>query len=108
MARSKYGNRRVEFDGITFELGGGGEPLPFPRQSQQDGDISDLCVHPSYELAPGFKWRDEGGRQHKEQPIRFEPDFTYHEDGRLIAEDVTGRPYCRFQAKTEVVSCEVS
>ena len=53
---------------------------------QESGDISDLQVHPTFELFPAFT--DRTGKQ--QRAIIYEADFSYIQDGVLIVEDVKG------------------
>ena len=83
----KYGNKRVTDiqSGYTFD-----SQAEFFRYRElylleRSGQISDLRVHPRYEIIPGFK---HNGKKHR--PTYYEPDFVYVEGGRTIAEDIKG------------------
>jgi len=54
---------------------------------QQAGEIEDLKHHVHFDLLPA---QDVNGR--KERPVRYEADFTYMKDGKLVVEDVKSGP----------------
>ncbi len=53
---------------------------------QRSGQIRELQVHPSYTVLPAF--RDRRGQRH--QPVAYEADFAYLEEGEQVVEDVKG------------------
>lgn len=86
---SKYGAKRVQADGHWFD-----SQLEYRRYQQLSllaavGAISNLRVHPVYELAPkqviGF-----GKERRILRAIRHELDFQYVEDGVTVVEDTKG------------------
>lgn len=86
---SKYGAKKVRADGHVFD-----SQLEYRRYQQLcllvvAGAISDLRVHPVYELAPkqvlGF-----GKERRVLNAIRHELDFQYVEDGVTVVEDTKG------------------
>lgn len=86
--RSKYGNRRVEYQGLTFD-----SVREFRRYQglevlQAKGEISQLRCQVSFELAPGVVIN---GR--RRPPLRYVADFVYLERGstRETIEDVKGK-----------------
>lgn len=80
---SKYGNRKIDADGYTFDSLAEHRRYQELKLLQAAGEISDLAVHPVYELQPKFR-RD--GKT--ERAITIVPDFCYTEDGRTVVEDV--------------------
>ena len=84
--RSKFNNQPVDFDGYHFDSG-----FEYDRYRELlllriAHDISDLKVHPRFELQPGF--RKDGIYI---RPIFYEADFQYQDaDGAVIVEDVKG------------------
>ncbi|MGM3410625.1 DUF1064 domain-containing protein [Ralstonia holmesii] len=86
--RSKYGNRRVEYKGMTFD-----SVREFRRYQglevlQARGDISQLRCQVSFEIAPGVVIN---GR--RRPPLRYVADFVYLESGaaKETIEDVKGK-----------------
>ena len=83
---SKYGNRRIDADGHTFDSRAEYAYYLYLRALEQQGDITDLRVHPRYEVVPAFV---HGGR--KVRAVTYTPDFTYRDDaGQLVVVDVKG------------------
>ncbi len=86
MARSKYGNRKVDIDGYTFaseaEARRYGQLCLFVRA----GEIRALKVHPKYLLQEAFT--DAGGKRWS--AINYVADFEYYENGQIVVEDVKG------------------
>ena len=85
--RRKYGNRRVEYQGLTFD-----SVREFRRYQglevlEARGEISQLRCQVSFELAPGVVIN---GR--RRPPLRYVADFVYLERGasRETIEDVKG------------------
>ena len=86
-AASKYHNRKVTLDGLSFdsvaEAGRYGEL----RLRWLAGEIINLEVHPRLLLVPAFVRVVEGTR-HTSRPRYYVADFSYREGGRIIIEDV--------------------
>lgn len=86
--RSKYGNEKVTFDGMTFD-----SEAEFRRWRElclmaQAGEIGDLQRQVRYELVPAQ--RDEDGNV-LERACFYVADFVYTDaDGRTVVEDVKG------------------
>ena len=85
--RSKYGNRKVEYAGYTFD-----SQAEYRRYQQlllleRAGEIRNLEVHPSYLLQPAFKAQ---GRA--ERAIEYRADFEYFDvaDEVVVVEEVKG------------------
>ena len=85
-AGGKYNNSKVEVDGYTFDSMAEYRRYVELKMLAQAGTITELVVHPSYELQPAFRTAD--GK--RERAICYEGDFEYVENGRLIVEDVKG------------------
>jgi hypothetical protein len=87
--RRKYGNVKVEVDGIkhdsTKEAGRWGEL----RQLERAGAIHDLKRQVSFVLAPAVRL---AGEVKKKPAIRYFADFTYMRDGQLVVEDAKSKP----------------
>jgi hypothetical protein len=83
---NKYHSKLVEFDGYKFdslaELG----RYQNLRTMENNGDISNLVVHPRFILQEPFTYNHV-----RERAIAYEADFSYYEkDGKKIVEDVKG------------------
>ena len=85
MAYSKYGNRKVEYDGYTFD-----SQAEYRRYQQlvllfRAGEIRNLRVHPSYLLQPAFKAQGKS-----ERAIEYKADFEYFDvaDRVQVVEEV--------------------
>lgn len=83
---SKYGNKRVEYDGHTFDSIAEMEYYKVLKLQEAASEISDLELQPRFELRPAF--RDATGRRHA--PMFYVADFGFKERGRLVAVDIKG------------------
>lgn len=95
---SKYGNRRVEYDGRTFHSVAEMEHYKTLKLQEAAGEISDLECQPRYELLPWF--RDRDGTAH--QPIFYVADFGFTEQSRSVAVDVKGMETELFKLKSKL------
>jgi hypothetical protein len=86
--RNKYNAQRTEFDGHKFDSKVEMERYLELRYSKLPrGEVSDLKVHPKFELQPAFK--DKEGKRHR--AITYTADFSYlNKGGNRIVEDVKG------------------
>ncbi|MEC9268509.1 MAG: DUF1064 domain-containing protein [Pseudomonadota bacterium] len=75
--RSKYGNKKTEIDGITFDSAKEARRYSELRLLERAGEISDLECHPVYPIEINGK-----------RICKVVPDFGYLEDGRRVVEDV--------------------
>jgi hypothetical protein len=83
--RGKYHAQKVTDNGITFDSKAEYRRYLELKMLEQAGVISNLVVHPVYELQPAFR---RGGE--KIRPITYEGDFEYYEGDKQIVEDVKG------------------
>jgi hypothetical protein len=90
--RNKYGAKRVEYDGIWFDSQAECNHYCVLKLRQKQGEISNLEVHPKYELSINGRpilIRSEAypnGRK-----ALFRPDFRYTQEGRgVVVEDYKG------------------
>ncbi len=91
---SKYRNVPVEAYGIRFDSKAELRRYEQLRMLQLSGAITDLTVHPRYELLPA---RTIDGK--RERAVRYEGDFSYTEGGRIVCEDVKGYETAVFRLK---------
>lgn len=96
LKRSKYGNKKVEFDGINFDSIREKQRYIVLKDAVSKGLISDLQVHIKYELIPSIteeyvehlKTKDRIKTRTLQLPITYTCDFQYMKDGELVVEDV--------------------
>ena len=85
---SKYRAKPATLDGIRFDSKA--EMRRYQQLSliEKAGEISDLKIHPRFELQPAFV--DRNGN--KQRAIVYEADFSYFDKalGHTIIEDVKG------------------
>ena len=80
--RSKYGNRKVTYYGMTFDSKHEGERYLFLRSEQLAGRISDLRCQVPFEVIP---------KTGKERATKYIADFVYKDaDGNTVVEDAKG------------------
>lgn len=83
--RNKHNAQRVEVDGVSFASKAEGARYIHLKTLERKGSITDLVLHPVYELAPAVVL---DGR--KKPALRYAADFEYRVDGELVVEDVKG------------------
>lgn len=81
MTASKYGNKRVDLDGYTFDSKREAARYQELCLMQKAGLISALDVHPQYPLVVGGM-----------KIGKYTGDFSYQENGKLVLEDVKSAP----------------
>lgn len=94
--RSKYGNKKVEFDGFNFDSIREKQRYIVLKDAVKKGLISDLQLHVKYELIPSIteeyvehlKTKDKVKTRTLQLPITYTCDFQYIKDGELVVEDV--------------------
>lgn len=84
--RSKYGNRKVVIDGLTFDSEKEGQRWRELRLLERAGAISALRRQVKYELIPSQRVNGKVA----ERAASYVADFVYMEDGQTIVEDVKG------------------
>lgn len=96
--QSKYGNKKIDADGYTFDSLAEHERYKELCLLENAGAISDLRVHPRYELQKPFT--DYEGKRHAS--IYYEADFSYTQDGARIVEDTKGVETPTFKIKRKM------
>lgn len=86
ISRSKYGNRKVTVDGLTFDSAKEARRWKELCLLERAGAISDLQWQVKYELLPSQR---VGGKV-VERPVIYIADFAYTEDGQTVVEDAKG------------------
>lgn len=84
--RNKYGNKRTELDGITFDSKREASRYADLILMLKAGAIKDLELQKAFVLQEGF--RDKDGKW--QRPITYRADFVYTdaETGEQVIEDV--------------------
>lgn len=97
---SKYHNRKTVIDDIEFDSLAEGRRYEELKLLLVAGEISDLAVHPRYEIIPAFTDRD--GKKHRAR--YYEADFHYQdcETGDWVTEDVKGFQTEAFKLKRDL------
>ncbi len=84
--KSKYGNRKTEVDGITFDSKREAKRYGELRLLEQAGLIRGLSLQPKFTLVP--PQRNADGKA--ERAVQYVGDFLYFEGERAIVEDAKG------------------
>lgn len=96
----KYGNKKVEIDGIEFDSKKEAQRYWELKLLQRAGQISDLQLQKEFELIPaqyetyprygktGKRLQD--GKRCIEKSCTYKADFAYMKDGQLVVEDTKG------------------
>lgn len=82
----KYGNRKIEKDGMVFDSLKEYYRYLDLSLLQKAGEISDLRTQVKFELLPSQ--RKDG--KVVERAVHYIADFTYIENGKLVVEDTKG------------------
>lgn len=82
----KYGNKKVDIDGIQFDSKKEAHRYCELKQMEREGMISDLQLQKEYELIP--TQRIDG--KVVERACKYKADFAYTKDGQQVVEDVKG------------------
>lgn len=85
MTHHKYGARRTEVDGHTFDSRAEANRYCELSLLAQTGAISGLALQPSFQLLPSYKRDGKTVRG-----ITYTADFSYVEGDRTVIEDVKG------------------
>ncbi len=79
--KNKYGNKKVEVDGILFDSKKEAARYGELKLLEKAGRIEDLKLQVPFELIPS---------QPDEKGVKYIADFVYLEDGRTVVEDTKG------------------
>lgn len=96
VSKSKYGNSKVSIDGISFDSKREGNVYLRLKELQSRGCISDLRIHPRWELQPKLtetyvkhlKTKDKECERTVLLPITYEADFAFYHNGKYVVLDV--------------------
>lgn len=90
MGRSRYSNKKTTLFNIIFDSQGEAERYARLRERAESGEITGLCVQPTFELQPKFKRGKKTIRA-----ITYTADFEYVENGVRVVEDYKGKAKAR-------------
>lgn len=82
---NKYHAVKTVIDGFTFDSKAEAQYYIALRVMNNAGEITDLQVHPRYELLHAFTHNGK-----KIAGIYYEADFSYTQDGKQVVVDVKG------------------
>lgn len=97
--KSKYGNRKVTIDGITFDSTKEANRWRVLKDMQDRGKISSLERQPRFNLCAGGRpVRYGSGRQ-----AYYKADFAYWDGEKRVVEDVKGFKTKEYKLKKAIV-----
>ena len=82
---NKYRAVKANIDGFTFDSKAEAQYYIALRWQAENGEISNLQVHPRYELLHAFVHNGK-----RIAGIYYEADFSYTQDGKQVVVDVKG------------------
>ena len=98
--KHKYGNKKVEIDGIEFDSKKEARRYCALQLMQQAGEIEGLELQKEFELIPAqYEYFERYGKTGKrlqdgkrciEKSCVYKADFAYIKDGQQVVEDVKG------------------
>lgn len=98
MTKSKYNNRKVEFEGIQFDSAMELKYYKYLLQLQAEGVVSEILMQKTYIIFDGYT---KDGR--KVLPIKYIADFEVHyADGTIEVVDVKGMETKDFKIKKKL------
>ena len=88
---SKYSNKKVIIDGITFDSRKEGNVYQELKLLKQAGEIKDFTRQQSFELIPSQYEIINGKKKCVEKPVQYKADFVVeHLDGEKSVVDAKG------------------
>lgn len=96
MIKRKYHNRKVEYEGITFDSTKERNRYVILRKAESDGIIHDLKLQPEFPLLPNqyedvirqLKTKSKTVKKIVERAVNYRADFSYMIGKTLVVEDV--------------------
>jgi len=100
---NKYGAKKTEVNGITFDSKAEARRYAQLIVMQQAGRITGLVLQVPFELAPAIKFP---GEKRKKPALKYIADFVYSDmaDGQIVVEDVKGVVTSLFRAKQHLMA----
>lgn len=99
--RNKYGNRKVIVDGIRFDSRKEARYYIFLKESEKNGEISNLRLQVPYEIVPAIyeeqvvhlKTRDKVVEKCVQKAVHYVADFVYYDASTGREEVVDAKGY---------------
>ena len=82
---NKYGNKKVQFDGLTFDSRKEARRYAELKLLLRAGKITDLELQKEFILIPKLTVKGK-----TERAVKYKADFVYKENGEMVVEDVKG------------------
>lgn len=109
--KSKYHNKKVEYDGITFDSKKEKNRYVVLKLLQQSGEISDLKLQVPFELIPAVHETIEVQLKTKvkyvekcvQRAVHYIADFVYIKDGQKVVEDTKGFRTKEYELKKKMM-----
>ena len=109
--RSKYGNKKVKYEGLKFDSEKERDRYIFLKEQEKLGNIQDLQLQVKYELIPAIKeeyvehlkTKDKVKTRTIQLAITYTCDFQYYKNGELVTEDVKASPKTASLDKTFLI-----
>ena len=110
-SKSKYKNKKVEYNGIVFDSTKEKNRYIFLKAQENLGAIHDLQLQVKYELIPAIKeeyvehlkTKDRVKTRTVQLAITYTCDFQYYKDGVIVTEDVKASPKTASLDKTFLI-----
>ena len=100
--KSKYGNKKVKIDSLTFDSKAEALYYSELKIRQKTGEILFFRVQPRYRLLDGF---EKDGKRHR--PIDYIADFEiHHKDGSIEVVDIKGYKTDVFRIKEKLFNAK--
>ena len=100
--KSKYGNKKVKIDGLTFDSKAEALYYSKLKKMHERGEILFFRVQPRYRLLDGF---EKDGKRHR--PIDYIADFeVHHKDGSIEVVDIKGYKTDVFRIKEKMFNAK--
>lgn len=98
MSKTKYGNKKVVHDGITFDSAMEAKYYDLLKQLQAQGIVTSFELQPRFVLLPKF---EKNGKKYRE--IGYNADFTVHyADGHTEVVDIKGMVTQQFELRKKL------
>ena len=96
--KSKYGNKKVKIDGLTFDSKAEALYYSKLKKMHERGEILFFRTQPRYRLLDGF---EKDGKRHR--PVDYIADFeVHHLDGSIEVIDIKGYKTDVFRIKEKM------
>lgn len=88
----KYGNKKIKYDGLTFDSKKEASRYKELKILEQLGEIKDLQLQKPFTLIPSQYQIINGKKKSLERPVKYKADFVYfdNEKKEVVVEDTKG------------------